>query len=264
MYGLEELENEANPRAVRGSNHPPSDAELLQASLNEKTEQLQDRYTSLCQAVERMPEKCEDDATAGKIGDMIKLISACSKSFETMRVGEKEPFLNLSRSVDGFFKKFTEGLDFSKKKANKPLEVYLLRKAEEKRAAERAAALAQRAEAERLEAEARALEAANMQKPSEDALKEAVRMDEQATKSEKASEAKPAELARTRGDYGSLATLRTTWVGEIVDRRELDLAAIAPFLGLDVLQKAVNAFVKSGGRDLRGAKIFEQSTAMVK
>jgi hypothetical protein len=61
-----------------------------------------------------------------------------------------------------------------------------------------------------------------------------------------------------------LATLRTVWVGEIVDKKAVDLESLRPFMSDDVLQKLVNAAVKAGFRELRGVKIFERSDAMVR
>ena len=247
-----------------GHNKPPSEQEQTRDFLAEKTVELQRRYNDLIEAVDRAPTECSDDETAGKLADMVKLLTACHKSFEAQRVAEKEPFLTECRSVDGFFKKFTESLDNARKKVTRPLDTYLLRKAEEKRAAEREAARKQREEADRLAREAEELRLANMTQASDDTLKQAVRMDEQAEKSEKQAEARPAELARTRGDYGSLATLRTVWVGQIVDKNAVDLEALRPFMSDDVLQKLINAAVRAGFREIRGVKIFEQSSAQVK
>lgn len=256
--------SEDNQVAGIGHNLPPNDSVLLQEALQEKTFALRSRHDELLAAVERIPAECADDETAGKIGDMIKMITACHKSFETQRVGEKEPYLTLGRTVDGFYKKFTEGLEGAKKRATKPLDAYLQKKAEEKRAAEREAARLQRIEADRLAREAEELAQANMTQASDATLKEAVKMDEQATKSDKLADARPAELARTRGDYGSLATLRTTWVGEIVEKSAVDLEALRPFISEDVLQKLINAAVRAGFRELRGVKIYEKSEAQVR
>jgi hypothetical protein len=245
-------------------NNPPSDLELLNDYLAGRTEALRGRYTDLLEAIERAPAECNDDDMAGKFGDMIKQLTACIKALETQRVDEKEPYLTLGRGVDGFFKKFTENLDSAKRKISRPLEIYLKRKEDERRQAALAEAARQRDESARLAREAAELEQANMTQAANETLNEAVRVDEQAQKSEKLAEAKPAELARTRGDYGSVATLRTTWVGEILDRSALDKTQLWAYIPTDALQKALNAFVRAGGRELHGAKIYEQSTAQVK
>lgn len=250
--------------ATIGHNNPPSDQEIVRESLETRTEDLRARHDELLAAVDRMPSSCDDDETAGKFGDMIKLITACAKSLEAKRVDEKEPYLTLSRVVDGFFKRYTDNLASAKIKVSRPLEVFLKRKEDERRRAAAEEAARQRAEAERVAAEAAALAAAKMNDLANQTMNEAIRIDEQAIKSEKLAEAKPSELARTRGDYGSLATLRTVWVGEIIDRDSLDRDSLWPYIPAEALQKAVNAFVRAGGRELRGAKIFEQSSAQVR
>lgn len=247
-----------------GHNNPPNDQAVVTEKLDEKTSELRQRHDSLLAAIQRMPTSVEDDEMAGKFADMIKQISACSKSLEGMRVAEKEPYMTLSRVVDGYFKKFTDSLDTAKRTATRPLEAYLRRKEEARREAEREAARVAREESARLQREAAELERANMPDLANRTISDAVRADEVAAEAEKLSEAKPADLARTRGDYGSLATLRTVWVGEIVDRNALPKDTLWPFLSLDVIQKAVNAYVKAGGRDLAGAKIYEQSNAQVR
>ncbi len=247
-----------------GGNNPPNPQGLLQEKLLESTMELRNRYDELIEALPRVPAQCDDDETAGKMGDFVKLLTSCQKAFETKRVGEKEPYLSLSRSVDGFFKKYTETLETSAKKISDSLGVYLRRKEAERRKQAEEAARLQREESERLAREAEMLAKANMPEASNDALGEAVRAEELAQKSEKQAEAKPAELAHTRGDYGSLATLRTVWVGEIVDKKAVDLESLRPFMSDDVLQKLVNAAVKAGFRELRGVKIFERSDAMVR
>ena len=62
----------------------------------------------------------------------------------------------------------------------------------------------------------------------------------------------------------SMSSLRTRWVGELDNKAELDLEALRPYLGVDLLQKAINAFVAAGGRELKGANIFEKSEAVVR
>jgi hypothetical protein len=247
-----------------GHNMPPNDVQLLNHDLETKADKLIERQTQLLAAVNRIPATCEDDVIAGKIGDLIKQIGACTKSLNGMRVSEKEPYLTLGRTVDGFFNRFIDDLDNAKSRAARPLENYLRKKEDEKRAAAAEAARVERERAEQMAREAQELEAARMHTAAQSTMNEAVRAEEQAVASEKIAESKPADLARTRGDYGSVSTLRTTWAGEILDRNALDLKLLMPYISEDVLQKALNAFVKAGGRSMAGAKIFEKSTATVR
>lgn len=247
-----------------GHNNPPSDVELLRSHLGDITLKQRARYDDLTAALSRMPKECSDDEEAGKFTDMVKLLVASHKDFEALRVSQKEPYLTLSRAVDGYFKPFTEELEKAAMRAKAPLNVFLKKKADEEKRQREETARKAREEADRQAREAAELEAANMPKAAEESLSEAVIQDEVATKAEKAADAKPAEMARTRSSYGGLATLRTTWTGEIVDRDKLDKAALWNFIPDEVLQKAVNAYVKMGGRALAGANIYEKSEAQVR
>lgn len=255
------MENEIAPL---GHNNPPSDEELLREHLLEVTTKGRGRYDELLLAVSRMPKECTTEEEAGKFADMVKLLKACEKDFESTRVNQKEPYLKLERAVDGFFKAYTEKLGNAAKLAKAPIDAYLKRKADEERRQREETARQAREEATRLEQEAQAQAAASMPAMAEETLTEAAIQDEVAAKAEKAAEAKPAELSRTRSGYGSVASLRTTWVGEITDRDKLDKAALWNLIPTDVLQKAVNAYVKMGGRSLAGANIFEKSEAQIR
>lgn len=116
------------------------------------------------------------------------------------------------------------------------------------------------------EAEAsRKADAAGREASKADAqLASAARIERQASRLEDSARDKPAALARTRGDYGSVSTLQTRWVGELANRRELDLEAIRGFIPEDALVQAIGAFVRAGGRDLRGARIFEETVAQTR
>lgn len=251
-----------------GHNQPPNEIDIKVENLNvdllNKTLQLRSRFDDLCASAGRTPESCDSHEMAGKFGDLIKLITACHKSFEGMRVAEKEPFLTLERAVDGFFKQYTETLLAEKKRINVPLDKYLAKKEDDERLAREEQARIDREAVEAKAREAAALAQANMPQQAEKSLQEASRLDEQAFKSEKAAAAKPAELSRTRGSYGSVSSLRTKWVGEIVDKSTIDLEALRAYLTPDAIQKALNLAVNAGIREIKGAKIYETRSAQVR
>ena len=83
-------------------------------------------------------------------------------------------------------------------------------------------------------------------------------------KAAQAAAVKPAELSRTRGDYGAVSSLRTQWVFDEIDRASLDLEALRFHIPADGLEKAVRSFIKAGGRELRGTRIFETTVATVR
>jgi DNA repair exonuclease SbcCD ATPase subunit len=99
---------------------------------------------------------------------------------------------------------------------------------------------------------------------TEKELDRAAAIERQAGKIERTVSEKPAALARTRGDYGSVSTLQTRWVGELTSRADLDLNAIRAFIPEDALVSAINAFVRAGGRSLKGARIFEDTNVQVR
>lgn len=96
-------------------------------------------------------------------------------------------------------------------------------------------------------------------------LDRAASMERQATKIERDVESgRPADFARTRGAYGSVSTLQRQWFVEIVSRPDLDLLALRPYLPLEALEQAARAFVAAGGRELRGARIYEDTVAQTR
>lgn len=328
-----------------GHNRPPDPIEALHAKLMIDHRELTSRRDDLALAFDRLPAKIEDDETAGKVGDYVRLLQTLHKNAEAARQSAKAPFLALAAAVDGFFAKITDPCKTLIKKLEPRRAAFLAekeararreaeeeaarlreqaardakiaeekaeeaRKAQEERdrirreeeaafaraaeEAERAAKNAREAaEAKRRQdaeaAEKAEREAAEAKRKADEALAEARRKSEaEAEASRKADEkirdAEKAEdkleraatvervaaklervaagesaapLARTRGDYGSVSTINRRWVGELVDRKKLNLEALRPFLAADALEAAINGFVRAGGRDLEGARIFE-------
>jgi hypothetical protein len=251
-------------KSALGHNNPPNDAQLLTDHLHSAHAKLLDNAGKLVEAVGRIPEKCEDQETAGKIGDLIKMLTGDRKKLETARVAEKEPYLSLGRAVDGFFKTYLDRIDQAKLRAQKPLDAFLKAEAEKERLRRIEEAARLQREADEKAALAAKAEEANLQPIAESTFIDAQVTEQQAQKMQASAEAKPAELAKSRGESGSFASLRTRWVGEVEDRNTLDLEALRPHINFDSLQRAVNAFVAAGGRELKGAKIYEKSETVVR
>lgn len=249
--------------AMIGHNQP-----TLRDELAARHEDLLKRRDELLAAAERAPLAVEDEETAGKVQDFIKQIAACHKNAEAARVAEKEPHLDAGRMVDGYFKAVTEPLAKAKKAIEDRLTVYLRKKADaERRAREEAERLA-REEAQRKAREA-AEAAAKLSAETDlagaiEAEEAAKQAEANAVKAASDADAKSAELSRTRGEYGSVGSLRTFWDFEIENRNVLDLETLRPFIPLDALEKAVRGFVKAGGRSIKGARIFENTSAVVR
>lgn len=251
-----------------GHNQPPSDALILAEQLPELEGELLNRRDELLASVSRAPKEIRDDVTAGRVADLIRLVAACVKAAETRRVGTKEPYLAAGRSVDGFFRGITEPLARAKTDVERKLTLYQREVAEAERRRREEVARQEREEAERQRREAEAAAAAVATEADVDDAISAGELARQreadAIAAQRAAEAKPAELSRQRSDFGAVASLRRFWDVDDLERDKLDLETLRPFLPLDALEKAVRGFVRSGGRELRGCRIFENTATSVR
>ncbi len=254
-----------------GHNDPPPDSVILAENIREAEAELFRRAQELLAACARTPPTVTDDETAGKFADLVKMVAACINAADAKRVGWKEPYLSCGRAVDGAFKTgILDPLLKAKGSVESTLGVYLRQKADrERRAREEAERLAREAERQAQEAARKAAEAMQNEKDLAAALDAQARADEAAIASvaaSKAAAAKPADMARTRGDVGSLGTLRTHWDFDQVtlDRATLDLEALREHLPRDAIDRAIRSFIKAGGRELRGARIYEAQDVIVR
>ena len=236
-----------------------------------------------------VPDVIEDDETAGNVGDLIKKLNGYMREAEGSRKSEKEPYLEGGRLVDGFFNQITSKLKTSKtliqgrltqyqrmkaeearrkaeEEARKAREAEERRRREEEEARIKAAALeAAASEAKEPEAEAPMSEAAEQQMAKAEtagALADQHRAD--AVQADRKAAAKDADHSRTRGDFGSTSSLRARWDFEIENPAELDLNDLRPFFRPDDIAHAIRSYVRQGGRDLPGVRIFKQTTSVVR
>lgn len=253
-----------------GHNHPPPDlltGDELRAKLQDDHEALIARRDELLAAEARIPAIDNEDA-ARKISDFIKQISAAAKAADGARIAAKEPFLEGGRGVDGFFRAISDPLANMKRNIEQKLTGYLRAKeAEERKRREEAERLA-REEAERAQREAEERAAAMRDQSSLDSALASEQAANVAAadlvKAEAAANVKAAELSRTRGEYGAVASLRTSWVFEGIDRETIDLEALRQHIPSAALESAIRSFIKAGGRKLAGTRIFETTTAAVR
>jgi hypothetical protein len=267
MDQLDDLIGKATERRL-GDNQAPDDIAILRDRLAEASKPLLRRRDELLAALERAPAVIEDEETCGQVADYIKRITACAKAAEGARVAAKEPYLEAERAVDGFYRAIIDPLDKLKRQIEPKITAYQRAKAEVERRRREEEARRQREEADRLRREAD--EAALAIATAKD-LDRAIGVDEQARQAAADAEvarrsaiAKPAELSRSRGDLGAVASLRTYWEFKDLDRDDVDLESLRPHLALDALEKAVRSFVRGGGRLLRGVTIFENTSTQVR
>lgn len=241
------------------SNYPPIDANPIRDRLIETYPDLLQRAEDLIAAAGRVP-VIDDDEIAGRVGDFSKQVQAHVKLIETTRVNEKEPYLAGSRAIDGYFTPVKDRLEKALAPVRQNMTSYLRMKESAERQKREAEARAKREEADRLAKEAMEREAETRR--STELMQQAAEAETvAATIEQRVEAATPADLARTRGDHGSVSTLQRFWTFRDLDRAELDLNALRHHLPADALEKAVRSFIKAGGRELRGVEIYQKEEA---
>ena len=251
-----------------GHNAPPSDQGAFLSELESRHGPLIERRTVLLEAGERVPDAIEDAETAGKAADFVKQLGAHEKAANKARTGEKEPYLERGRWVDGWFKgPAVDGIAALKKVVTDRLTAYQRKVAEEERRRREEEERRQREEAERKRREAE--EAAKAAETEED-LNAAVEAEEaaeaakaEAERAERAVQAGSADLSRQHSAAGTVASLRTVTKCTGFDHATVDLAALRHHLSRDCIEKAIRAYIRAGGRELRGATIEEVSETRV-
>jgi len=117
------------------------------------------------------------------------------------------------------------------------------------------------AKAKLAQKEADRVKAANTAK-ARVAQKEADRAEKVAGKATKAAHAKPAQLGKSRGQYGGQTTLKTHWEIADLDRALIDLEALRFHLPIDGIDQAIRSWIdanKDGlvaGATLKGVRIY--------
>lgn len=243
---------------VIGHNLPP-----LPELLKEEAEALAKRRDELLAAVTRVPETIEDEATSGRVTDLVKLMIRCRQQAKKDHDERKAPFLLAGKQIDAAYATIIDPLARAQIQLEDRQTAYQRRKAEAERRAREEEARRQAAEAERLRREAEEAAAAL---ETEDDLEAALAAEEEAQQRAaeaeeraRAAAAPVAELSRSRGEYGSVSSLQTYWEFDRLDRNTIDLNTLRPYLPLDAIEKAIRAFIRSGGRELKGCRIFQNS-----
>lgn len=260
----------AEDRLAIGGNMPPPDVDPLLDRLRDNHADLIKRRDELLGGIERAPAVIEDEDTAGRMADFVRLqIDKFIKHAKVVHQDEKKYFLDSGRTVDGFKDFLIDDILAGKKMLNAARIAFADKKAAaEKRRRDEEAYKARKAQ----KALDRAAEEAAAKLRNETDLNAAIVAEEAAEaarltaeKAAKEAAAKPAELGRTRGEYGSLTTLKQFWDFSDLDRATLDLEALRDHIPGDALEKAVRSWIKAnkdyleGGRRIDGVRIYENT-----
>jgi hypothetical protein len=252
----------------------------------EEIARLQQDYPSLQNTVDELLgeaakfEVVSDNDTKRAVVTLIKRIRDEAKRLSGLHDLEKIPYLRRGQAVDQFFFSAEDKLARRDKRANEgaadrlnriltDYDNRLLAEEQERRrlaAAELARIEAARvAEARRLAAEAeearlkaerarlaetRATKqeaAAAAEEAASSARVEAALAEAKAEEAYVETLARPADIMRTRGDDGTLATMGTEKFVEIVDRSKIDMNKLAPYLPLAAIETAARKYADSVG-----------------
>ena len=251
-----------------GDNNPPTDQDAFLFELRSRHAPLLRRRTELLDAAERAPATIADADSAGQAADFIKQLTAHEKLANRTRADEKAPYLERGRWVDGFFRNAAlAGIGDVKKAIANRLTAYQRREAERERRRREEEERREREEAERARQEAEAKAAAAETEEELDAAvaaeEDAAAAQERAEQAERATQTGAADLSRQHTAAGTVASLRTTVKCTAFSRGALDLEALRPYLSVDSIEKAIRAYIRAGGRELRGATIEEVSESRV-
>lgn len=199
----------------------------------------------------------EDDDDIGALGAVVKDIRAEWQRIEATREDARRDYLDAQRIVNSFFNEQKETLSGFMAELEARQKVYLDKKADRERARQEEIARQAQAESDRLAEAARKAAAESKPVEAEVAAQASQRAEATAVEAQELSQAKPAELARTRTPTGT-ATLGQDWKFEITDLAKIDLEALRPYLPRGDLEKAIRAFVKvnKGDKPLAGVRVF--------
>lgn len=150
--------------------------------------------------------------------------------------------------------------------AERLAEVRKHREAEEAKAREAREAAA-KAREEQAKAEAAAKAAKQEQREAERDEKatfgQAVRAEKRADRLDESAKASDADLARTRGELGTVGTMARRWTFKVKDYGAVPLDKLRPFLATDAIDAAIFRLMQTGVRELPGVEFEQVSEARI-
>lgn len=240
-----------------------------------------------------------DDDTKGKVASLIKRMRDAAKALAAFHSKEKQPYLRGGQAVDQFFFGLVDKLAKREKRNRdgaadvlggmltdydnrKLAEEQERRRREAEEAARREREAREERERQEREAEQARLAAERARKPETKEEKGHAALEaeqaasaariEETVAAQRAEEAridtlrKPADIMRNRGEDGTLSTVGQEKYAEIVDRAKLDLVKLGPYIPLDGLQKALNAWARATDyrEEMPGASVGRRNKSLVR
>lgn len=243
-------------RLAIGGNKPP-----LNELLTEIHKGLLSDFNRWFGSAERAPSTIDDDETTANIGRIVVELRKIASRAQTAHKEEKAPYLENGRVVDAFFLAgIVQKIAETNAKLEKRQTVYA--KAKETKAKEEARIAAEKAQAEAdaLMAQARHAEDHGEIEAASELLSKAAVEEDTATRAAEIVTAKPQDVAKVRGN-GITVSSKVVWVGTIENLDAMDLNELKSVIGRDDIERYTKAFVRLGGRTLKGVKIEEDRKA---
>lgn len=239
----------------KNHNSPPSELEILKENLTLRHVHLMRDAEGKNKLADKIPAIFTAQNEADFVSDYIAEIGQIQKSLETARKEEKEPFLRHGQTVDDFFKEYKDKLEDSAVKAKIPLTVWLKKCAAEEQARRDAEAAKLREAAVAAVQQMGMAAVQNIATP--DDIAKAAQAQDAAIMADKVASAPVVSMAVATGKYSS-ARLKEEWVGTIADISQIDLEKLRAYIKPEAIQVALNAYVKMGGRDVKGCVIQKE------
>jgi hypothetical protein len=243
--------------APRDHNLPQNAHKMVSDRLNGEYAHIPSRARALIGAAKALDEEIASDEDEKLVTDQGTQIRDVLAGWEKQRKAEKQVYLDSGRAVDDFFGEWCKPLDAALAKLRARLSAYKQKRVDaelERRKREEQ----ERREAAEAAAKAAAEAAAKMESDAD--LERAVSAEEYA-KAIQEDAARAAQAAqgpvdtKVHGEYGGRSSGQRKWKCVSWDRATLDLNQLRPHLTDDAIEKAINAYIREGGRVLAGAKI---------
>lgn len=255
--GFDLPEESGRQRLAMNANKPPL-ADLLRDANRALLEETAEWLASAARA----PSLVVDDTALTNFGLIVKNLSTLSKKLDAAHTTEKAPYLEGSRACDEVFLTLTKRIAEAKKLLEARQTIYLTAKeAARKRQAAAEAEAARETERQAMRDAEREMDKGNFE-TAEEGMALASEAAQTAAVAERVLDAKPADLVRTYGTGGNVVSAQGKWVGVIDNRANMDLNELKSQFSDADIQKAVNAFVRLGGRSLKGVTITEERKAV--
>jgi len=210
-------------------------------------------------AFEELPSVAEDDEDLALITGAATQIIKLAKKLDETKKEEKRPYLDAGTAIEAFFTHdLGARLATIKRKLESVSTAFQRKKAERERLLrEREAELAREKAAEAAR-QVRASVAAGDVKAATSAVTESNRLTDFANRATAAAAAPTSALAKVKTDAGT-ASLADNWTFDDIDINTIDLETLRPFITQAAIEQALRAFIKAGRREIKGARIFNDS-----